>query len=51
MASSPEPAAAAALLDRWERHYPAPQESLAFWERLVSRRQLYVGQLPDGALP
>ena len=51
-AAAQEPSAAAsALLDRWERHYPAPQESLAFWERLVSRRQLYISQLPDNALP
>ena len=46
-----EPAAAASgLLDRWERHYSAPQDSLA-WERLVSRRHLYIGQLPGDALP
>ena len=44
-------AAASGLLNRWERHYSAPQDSLAFWEQLVSRRHLYIGQLPGDALP
>ncbi|XP_043237415.1 DNA-dependent protein kinase catalytic subunit-like [Amphibalanus amphitrite] len=47
--TAPDPtAAASSLLDHWERNYPAAQESLAFWERLVGRRHLYVDQLPPG---
>ncbi|XP_037079091.1 DNA-dependent protein kinase catalytic subunit-like [Pollicipes pollicipes] len=45
-ASGPDPAAsAAALLRRWQSRYPSAHENLAFWESLITRRQLYVDRL------